>query len=71
MASEAELTDRIQRIKAALLTPRLSGFSGNLSGGPPVPSAPVGSVRGVNLVREDGRYHHAEGIRPDGRRGRE
>ena len=40
---------------------------GTLSGGPFVPSAPVGSVRGVNQVREDGRYRHAEGIWWQGR----
>jgi len=40
---------------------------GTLSGGPPVPSAPAGSVRGVNQVRKDGRNRHAEGTRPEGR----
>ena len=42
----------------------------NLSGGPPVPSAPVGSVRGENEVREDRRNRHEEGIRPAGRHAR-
>jgi CheY-like chemotaxis protein len=44
---------------------------GTLSDGPPVPSAPVGSVRGVNQVRKDGRNRHAEGIRSEGRHDRD
>jgi transposase len=38
-----------------------------LSGGPPVPSAPVGSVRGVKKSERTGGNRHEEGIRPGGR----
>src|SRR5215831_1024219 len=41
-----------------------------LSGGSPALSAPVGSVRGANQVREDRRNRHGEGIRPRGRHDR-
>ena len=46
---------------------RLSESRRTLSGGPPASSAPVGSVRGVNQVREDRRNRHEEGIRLEGR----
>lgn len=42
-------------------------FRRTLSGGPPALSAPVGSVRGANQVREDRRNRHEEGTRAGGR----
>src|SRR5712691_87871 len=38
-----------------------------LNGGPPASSAPVGSVRGANQVREDRRNRRGEGTRYQGR----
>ena len=35
-----------------------------MNGGPPVPSAPVGSVRGVKKSETTGGNRHEEGIRP-------
>src|SRR5215212_2325651 len=45
------------------------GSRRTLSGGPPASSAPVGSVRGANQVRKDGRNRREEGTRAEGRHG--
>ena len=69
---DAQATDGTRvEVKA---TGRLQSWTGGcprsrrtLNGGPPASSAPVGSVRGANQVREDRRNRHEEGIRPEGR----